>query len=180
MSEEQCGLGSYYDGLVEECKKCYLRCNSPPRVCTQYCGQPSEIKSPETNTVRLNLVWLGLFVTLCAFSTLLLLLRVLRKKASESLRKDKRVMKPNELIETAEAGQPSRTAEEFEDTQLENVTIETMDLDGQTQWHSKLPVPSTEEGTPILVTAKTGQRYNLTDLPTEGKTLGWLGKGSFT
>lgn len=39
MSEGQCGLGYYYDGLVEECKQCYLRCNSPPRVCTTYCTQ---------------------------------------------------------------------------------------------------------------------------------------------
>ncbi|XP_064808839.1 tumor necrosis factor receptor superfamily member 17 [Oncorhynchus masou masou] len=177
MSEGQCGLGYYYDGLVEECKQCYLRCNSPPRVCTTYCTQSSESKAPEPFNIRLTLVWL--FVFLCAFTTLLLLLQVLRKKTCRRFPRNKL-----SRLQEAECPGTERVSDDFPEQ-----TVVIMGQDSLTSGagamvlqegtncqtpdcNSNLPVPSTEEGTTILVTTKTVQIFNHTDDITEAKTLG--------
>ncbi|XP_014034440.1 tumor necrosis factor receptor superfamily member 17 [Salmo salar] len=168
MSEGQCGLGYYYDGLVEECKQCYLRCNSPPRVCTTYCTQSSESKAPEPFNIRLTLVWL--FVFLCAFTTLLLLLQVLRKKTCRRFPR-------NKLSRLQEAECPGTERVSYD---VPEQTVVIMGQDSLTSGagamvlqegtnsqtpdcNANLPVPSTEEGTTILVTTKTVQIFNHTD-----------------
>ncbi|KAL0983960.1 hypothetical protein UPYG_G00135240 [Umbra pygmaea] len=164
MSEEECGPGQYYDGLVEECKHCHLRCNSPPRICTTYCIKSSESTSPEPLNIRLILVWL--FVLLCAFTTLLLLLQVLRKKSCRLFPMNK-VFQLNDGCPGTERladDVPEKTmvimGQESTMSRAEDVVFLEATYSQTPDCNSSLPVPSTEEGTTILVTTKTVQIFN--------------------
>ncbi|XP_058650034.1 tumor necrosis factor receptor superfamily member 17 isoform X2 [Onychostoma macrolepis] len=120
-AEGKCAKNYYYDGLLEECQHCSIRCNSPPIICKTFC----------TST----------------FTVLTIILRVIRRKTC----------KP---IMNKVKGQEQKTDSE----RGSNVTEQSEDTDGLNQHHynSNLPLPSTEEGTTLLVTTKTVQAYHCT------------------
>ncbi|KAJ7984730.1 hypothetical protein DPEC_G00357790 [Dallia pectoralis] len=177
MSEGECATGYYYDGLVEECKQCFLRCSSPPRKCTSYCTKPSESKSLEPFNLRLTLVLV--FVTLSAVTTLLLLLQVLRKKTCRLFSLDKVLQlrgpecpgtkRPSNDIPgeaTVMMRQENMTSGGEAMVFLEDTYNKTPDC------NSSLPVPSTEEGTTTLVTTKTVHVFNQSDEKTRVEMVG--------
>ncbi|XP_028975713.2 tumor necrosis factor receptor superfamily member 17 [Esox lucius] len=166
MSEGQCGPGYYYDGLVEECKECFLRCSSPPSICTAYCTKSSESKGLEPFNIRLTLVLL--FVFLSAFTTLLLLLLQMLRKKTCRLFPTSKVLR---LQGTECPGTEALSNDIPEQTVVimgqEDMVFLEATYNKTPDCNSSLPVPSTEEGTTILVTTKTVQIFNQTDENTE-------------
>lgn len=37
----KCANNYYYDGLIEDCQPCSIRCKSPPSICVTYCKSPA-------------------------------------------------------------------------------------------------------------------------------------------
>uniref|UniRef100_A0A8C9V3C1 BCMA TALL-1 binding domain-containing protein n=1 Tax=Scleropages formosus TaxID=113540 RepID=A0A8C9V3C1_SCLFO len=164
MAKGKCGRNSYYDGLVEMCKPCYLRCsNSPPVSCTSYCSRSSESPEPDNSNVWVILL---VFLFLNAFTAVALLVHVLRKKRCRQLScpsTDEGGCDATEQTDTAKDGGSSTWYPAPEEESSDS------------QYNSSLPLPSTEEGTTILVTTKTAQTYSYASHCTEDKTLGLWG-----
>ncbi|XP_058650033.1 tumor necrosis factor receptor superfamily member 17 isoform X1 [Onychostoma macrolepis] len=144
-AEGKCAKNYYYDGLLEECQHCSIRCNSPPIICKTFCTSIPENEVEKNQNIRLILI--VFFVFLGAFTVLTIILRVIRRKTC----------KP---IMNKVKGQEQKTDSE----RGSNVTEQSEDTDGLNQHHynSNLPLPSTEEGTTLLVTTKTVQAYHCT------------------
>uniref|UniRef100_A0A672PXJ0 Tumor necrosis factor receptor superfamily member 17-like n=1 Tax=Sinocyclocheilus grahami TaxID=75366 RepID=A0A672PXJ0_SINGR len=124
MLAGKCAKNYYYDGLLEECQHCSIRCNSPPNICKTFCT------SIEKNQ-NIRLILIVFFVFLGAFTALTIILRVIRRK--------------------------TLTLIQSEDT--DEATTDFPDGLNQHHYNSSLPLPSTEEGTTILVTTKTVQAH---------------------
>ncbi|KAL4624526.1 tumor necrosis factor receptor superfamily member 17-like [Arapaima gigas] len=186
MAKGKCAKNSYYDGLVEMCKPCYLRCsNSPPVSCTSYCTKSSESAVPENNNVWVILV---VFLLLNAFTTMLLLVHVLRKKRCRQTSVEKVLRLCINLILSSfivgsdqdqvadpggeEGSDAAKRTETANDAGIFHWKPVLEEENSDSQYNSSLPLPSTEEGTTILVTTKTAQTYNYTPHCTEDKTLG--------
>ncbi|XP_030630968.1 tumor necrosis factor receptor superfamily member 17 [Chanos chanos] len=163
----KCAPDYYYDGLVEECKHCSTRCNSPPHICTTFCTscKSSSNESQESNNVQLILVLLFAFV--CAFSALTVIVQVLRKKTCQELP----CKEPVETSEGERSCDDSEQTEVAEAAATENGLADPEQETAQTHYNSSLPVPSTEEGTTALVTTKTVQIHNCTARHIEDVTL---------
>ncbi|XP_015215688.2 tumor necrosis factor receptor superfamily member 17 [Lepisosteus oculatus] len=155
MDKHKCSPNDYYDKLMETCKPCYLRCSkAPPSVCLTYCKQ-----SVET-------VWiiLGAFLLLGAVGVILTVsLQKLWKRRSSRYPQNT----GGDPEKTADAGR----ADSARETGLPDGLVPTpgdTDRRGTTadlQRISALPLPATEEGATLLVTAKTTQ---LSSYPWDG------------
>ncbi|MBN3320957.1 SNX29 protein, partial [Atractosteus spatula] len=160
MDKHKCSPNDYYDKLMETCKPCYLRCSkAPPSVCLTYCKQ-----SVET-------VWiiLGSFLLLGAVGVILTVsLQKLWKRRSS--RYPQNTGKPPGVGDPEKTADPGR-ADSARETGLPDGLVPTRgdtDQRGTTadlQHISALPLPATEEGTTLLVTAKTTQ---LSSYPWDG------------
>uniref|UniRef100_A0A672PXI8 Tumor necrosis factor receptor superfamily member 17-like n=1 Tax=Sinocyclocheilus grahami TaxID=75366 RepID=A0A672PXI8_SINGR len=126
-AEGKCAKNYYYDGLLEECQHCSIRCNSPPNICKTFCT-----------------------------STLTIILRVIRRKTCKPI--INKVIGQEQKTSDSERG--SNVTEQSEDT--DEATTDFPDGLNQHHYNSSLPLPSTEEGTTILVTTKTVQAYHCT------------------
>uniref|UniRef100_A0A8C1J638 BCMA TALL-1 binding domain-containing protein n=1 Tax=Cyprinus carpio TaxID=7962 RepID=A0A8C1J638_CYPCA len=134
-AEGKCAKNYYYDGLLEECQPCSIRCNSPPNICKTFCT------SIEKNQ-NIRLILIVFFVFLGAFTALTIILRVIRRKTC---------LDPK----TSDSERGLNVTEQSEDT--DEATTDLPDGLNQHHYNSNLPLPSTEEGTTILVTTKTVQ-----------------------
>ncbi|XP_036386170.1 tumor necrosis factor receptor superfamily member 17 [Megalops cyprinoides] len=170
MAKRSCAQNDFYDGLLEKCKPCYLRCSkSPPDSCTAYCTSDKTVSPvPENHNVWLILV----FLLLSAVTAVVLLLQVLRKKRRRHFLKNKGTSQ--EHIEDSGNQRDSRALRQTDVAHDGPVTSEKFEHNyenSSTHCNSSLPLPSTEEGTTILVTTKTAQTYNYATYCTQDKTL---------
>ncbi|XP_062859872.1 tumor necrosis factor receptor superfamily member 17 isoform X1 [Trichomycterus rosablanca] len=160
IAEGKCALNFYYDGLLDDCQPCSVRCKSPPTVCATYCKPTTSSinEAGEKNNVRVILIVLFVFFGACI--TLTLILQVMRRKTCKPLIKTK--AQPQE---TSESERGSETTEQSDDgsPDMEEGTCKT-------HCNTSLPLPSTEEGTTMLVTTKTVQTYNCSTHYTEDVT----------
>ncbi|KAB5555496.1 hypothetical protein PHYPO_G00034890 [Pangasianodon hypophthalmus] len=110
---------------------------------------------------NIRVILIVLFVFLGAFITLTLI-QVVRRKACRPVIKAKAQQQ-----ETSESDGGSETTEKSDDgsPDMEDGTCKT-------HCNTSLPLPSTEEGTTMLVTTKTVQTYNCRTQYTEDVTLG--------
>ncbi|XP_043108952.1 tumor necrosis factor receptor superfamily member 17 isoform X2 [Puntigrus tetrazona] len=128
-AEGKCAKNYYYDGLLEECQHCSIRCNSPPITCKKFC----------TST----------------FTVLTIILQVIRRKSCKPIMNK---VIGQEHKNDSERG--SNATEQSEDT--DEATTYLPEGLNQDHYNSNLPLPSTEEGTTLLVTTKTVQAYHCT------------------
>ncbi|KAJ8363867.1 hypothetical protein SKAU_G00126980 [Synaphobranchus kaupii] len=140
---------------------CYLRCSKPPISCTASCIKPAVSSNSSSSSVsENNNVWLILvFLLLCAVTTLMLVIQVLRKRHCQPFLKKK-----GRHQEQVEDSGSERDLEASKETDVAHdrtmVSEESEQKYSGTLYNSSLPLPSTEEGTTILVTTKTAQTYN--------------------
>ncbi|XP_048869827.1 tumor necrosis factor receptor superfamily member 17 [Brienomyrus brachyistius] len=165
MAKSKCAKNSYYDGLLEKCKPCYLRCSSsPPISCTEYCTKPSDSPVPENNNVWVIVL---VFLLLNAFTTMILIVQVLRKK------KCRQVSLKTGFNQDQVEDFSGKVLDAEKQIEIKNDGCVTTGYSVQKEkkndsnYNSSLPLPSTEEGTTILVTTKTTQAYSI-----EEKALG--------
>ncbi|KAL2078176.1 hypothetical protein ACEWY4_025861 [Coilia grayii] len=153
LADKQCASNQYYDTLSEECESCVLRCSSPPSVCTAFCTKPEPIESPGNN---IRLVLVILFVFLGVFVAVSLILQFLRRKTCKADSKHK--------VPCQEEAGPTVLQEALDIPGIGSNLVEICQAhqEGQSEVtpNSSLPLPSTEEGTTVLVTTKTGQSYS--------------------
>ncbi|XP_066520603.1 tumor necrosis factor receptor superfamily member 17 [Hoplias malabaricus] len=168
--ESKCAKNYYYDGLLENCQHCSIRCNSPPTICNKYCKITSTLHIDAGEDQNVQTILIVLFVFLGACTTLTAILRVIRRKTC----KHHILVKAQEQV-PSESERDSDTSEQYEDVDKSAAASETADVEeGMTLTHynSHLPLPSTEEGATMLVTTKTVQTYNCSTHCTQGVTLG--------
>ncbi|XP_026861887.1 tumor necrosis factor receptor superfamily member 17 [Electrophorus electricus] len=147
--ESKCAQGYYYDGLLDDCQHCSRRCNSPPTVCATYC-RPSTLSGSEaaqSNKFRIILIILLLTSVTCIMLTLI---QVIRQKACRVMllaKAQDRKMCAND--------KSSISTEQSDDA--DGPDSGSLDMEGMCHalYNSNLPLPSTEEGTTVLVTTKT-------------------------
>ncbi|KAF7705265.1 tumor necrosis factor receptor superfamily member 17 [Silurus meridionalis] len=157
----KCEPNNYYDGLTEDCEPCSSRCKSPPSDCVTYCKSSVSF----TNEAGLNrnvlVILIVLFVIVGVVITLTLI-QVVRRKKCRSV-----INAKAQKQETSDSDGGSEATEKTDDgsTDMEDGTCKT-------HCNTNLPLPSTEEGTTMLVTAKTVQTYNCRTQYTEDVTLG--------
>ncbi|XP_073684487.1 tumor necrosis factor receptor superfamily member 17 [Garra rufa] len=151
-AEGKCAKNYYYDGLLEECQHCSIRCNSPPTLCKTFCTSIPENEVEKNQNIRLILI--VFFVFLGAFTALTIILRVIRRKTCKPIMK--KVIGQEQTTSDSERG--SNVTEQSEDT--DEATTDFSDGLNQHHYNSNLPLPSTEEGTTLLVTTKTVQAYH--------------------
>ncbi|XP_050979696.1 tumor necrosis factor receptor superfamily member 17 isoform X1 [Labeo rohita] len=153
-AEGKCAKNYYYDGLLEECQHCSIRCNSPPDICKTFCTSIPENEVEKNQNIRLILI--VFFVFLGAFTALTIILRVIRRKTCKPIMK--KVIGQEQKTSDSERG--SNVTEQSED--MDETTTDLSDRLNQDHYNSSLPLPSTEEGTTLLVTTKTVQAYHCT------------------
>ncbi|XP_016346464.1 tumor necrosis factor receptor superfamily member 17-like [Sinocyclocheilus anshuiensis] len=153
-AEGKCAKNYYYDGLLEECQHCSIRCNSPPNICKTFCTSIPENEVEKNQNIYLILI--VFFVFLGAFTALTIILRVIRRKTCKPI--INKVIGQEQKTSDSERG--SNVTEQSEDT--DEATTDLPDGLNQHHYNSSLPLPSTEEGTTILVTTKTVQAYHCT------------------
>ncbi|KAJ8246035.1 hypothetical protein GJAV_G00262950 [Gymnothorax javanicus] len=171
MAKSKCAQNHFYDGLVEKCKPCYLRCSKPPISCTPYCIKPAVRSTSSTSSVsESNNLWLILlFLLLCAVTALMLLIPLLRKRQCQAFLKEKGRNqgqgedpgRDKDLVASKETGMTHDRTLVNEEFQHNNDAL----------CNSSLPLPSTEEGATILVTTKTAQTCSYARYCTQDKTL---------
>ncbi|XP_072523682.1 tumor necrosis factor receptor superfamily member 17 isoform X2 [Salminus brasiliensis] len=163
VAEGKCQQNYYYDGLMESCQLCSGRCNSPPAICATYCRTSSSSRNEAGENVRIILIVLFVFLGTCMVLTGIL--KVIRRKACKHVL----LAKAQEQV-SSESERGSNMTEQSEDVDGSALDVE----EGLTPTHynSNLPLPSTEEGTTVLVTTKTVQTYNCSTQYTQGVTLG--------
>ncbi|KAA0725268.1 hypothetical protein E1301_Tti005980 [Triplophysa tibetana] len=144
-AEGKCPKNDYYDELLEECQPCSMRCISPPNICTTYCTSIPKKESEQTQNIHFILTIF--FVFLGAFMVLNIILRVIRKKTC----------KPIDIKKVIGKEQKTSVTERSLDVTDKSTPDQISSDDGLSQHHfnSNLPLPSTEEGTTLLVTTKT-------------------------
>ncbi|KAJ8284006.1 hypothetical protein COCON_G00028560 [Conger conger] len=171
MARSKCTQNNFYDGLLEKCMPCQLRCSNPPISCTTYCMRPAVKPNSNSSSVpENNNLWLILlFSLLCAFTTLTLLIQMLRKRNCQPfLRKKGRHQKQGEDSEHDRDLEESKEMDVAHDRTMVSEESEPKYND---TYNSSLPLPSTEEGTTILVTTKTARTCNHTHFCTQDRTL---------
>ncbi|XP_018976540.1 tumor necrosis factor receptor superfamily member 17-like [Cyprinus carpio] len=152
-AEGKCAKNYYYDGLLEECQHCSIRCNSPPIICKIFCTSIPENEVEKNQNIRLILI--VFFAFLGAFTALTIILRVIRRKTCKPIM--------NKVIgqeQKTDSERGSNVTEQSEDT--DEASTDFPDGLNQHHYNSNLPLPSTEEGTTLLVTTKTVQAYHCT------------------
>ncbi|XP_053541155.1 tumor necrosis factor receptor superfamily member 17 [Ictalurus punctatus] len=161
MAVAKCGNNKYFDGLIEECQPCSIRCKSPPPICVTYCKSLASSANEAGPNRNIRVILIVLFVFLGAFITLTLI-QVVRRKACRSVIKAKA-----QHQETSESDGGSEATEKSDagSPEMEDATCKT-------HCNTSLPLPSTEEGTTMLVTTKTVQTYNCRTQYIEDVTLG--------
>ncbi|XP_043108951.1 tumor necrosis factor receptor superfamily member 17 isoform X1 [Puntigrus tetrazona] len=152
-AEGKCAKNYYYDGLLEECQHCSIRCNSPPITCKKFCTSIPENEVEKNQNIRLILI--VFFVFLGAFTVLTIILQVIRRKSCKPIMNK---VIGQEHKNDSERG--SNATEQSEDT--DEATTYLPEGLNQDHYNSNLPLPSTEEGTTLLVTTKTVQAYHCT------------------
>ncbi|XP_063076976.1 tumor necrosis factor receptor superfamily member 17 [Engraulis encrasicolus] len=159
LADAPCPSNQYYDSLSEECESCVLRCGSPPSVCTAFCAEPEAIESSSGSSIRVVLVILFVFLGVAMTLAMTLILQFLRRKTCKT--------DPNHRVPCQEERGPTVLQEEEaldipEGTGGALADFSQAHHEGQSGVtpNSSLPLPSTEEGTTVLVTTKTGQSYN--------------------
>ncbi|XP_026993321.1 tumor necrosis factor receptor superfamily member 17 isoform X2 [Tachysurus fulvidraco] len=157
----KCGSNNYYDGLSEDCQPCSVRCNSPPAICVTYCKSTASSANEGGANRNIRVIIIVLFVFLGAFITLTLI-QVVRRKACRPFNKAKAQQQ-----ETSESDGGSEATEKSDDG-----SADVEDATCKTYCKTSLPLPSTEEGTTMLVTTKTVQTYNCRTQYTEDVALG--------
>ncbi|XP_056627139.1 tumor necrosis factor receptor superfamily member 17 [Triplophysa dalaica] len=152
QAEGKCPKNYYYDGLLEECQPCSIRCNSPPTICRTYCTS-IPAKEPE-KTQNIHFILTIFFVFLGAFMVLTIILGVIRKKTCKLI----------DIKKVIGREQKTSVSERSLDATDKSTPYQISSDDGLSQHHynSNLPLPSTEEGTTLLVTTKTVQSYHCT------------------
>ncbi|XP_068075406.2 tumor necrosis factor receptor superfamily member 17 [Danio rerio] len=156
--EGKCSKNHYYDGLLEECQHCSIRCNSPPNICKTFCSSIPENEVEKNQNMRFILI--VFFVFLGAFMALTIILRVIQRKNCKPI-----IM--NKVL--CEEQKNSDVTEQSEDK--DRTTTDFQDGLNQHHYNSNLPLPSTEEGTTLLVTAKTVQSYHCNPVIYGGETM---------
>ncbi|XP_026133444.1 tumor necrosis factor receptor superfamily member 17 [Carassius auratus] len=152
-AEGKCAKNYYYDGLLEECQHCSIRCNSPPIICKTFCTSMPENEVEQNQNIRLILI--VFFAFLGAFTALTIILRVIRRKTCKPI-----INKVIGQEKKTGSERGSNVTEQSEDT--DEATTDLPDGLNQHHYNSNLPLPSTEEGTTLLVTTKTVQAYHCT------------------
>ncbi|XP_023676566.1 tumor necrosis factor receptor superfamily member 17 [Paramormyrops kingsleyae] len=160
MAKSRCAKDSYYDGLLEKCKPCYLRCSSsPPISCTEYCTKPSDSPVLENNNVWVIVV---VFLLLNAFTTMILIVQVLRKKKCRQVSLKTGFNQDQvEDFRSREVSDAEKQIEIINDGCVTNGNPVLKEKKNDSHYNSSLPLPSTEEGTTILVTTKTTQAHSI-------------------
>ncbi|XP_056326170.1 tumor necrosis factor receptor superfamily member 17 [Danio aesculapii] len=156
--EGKCLKNHYYDGLLEECQHCSIRCNSPPNICKTFCSSIPENEVEKNLNIRFILI--VFFVFLGAFTALTIILRVIHRKSCKPI-----IM--NKVL--CEEQKNSDVTEQSEDT--DETTTDFQDGLNKHHYNSNLPLPSTEEGTTLLVTTKTVQSYHCNPVIYGGETM---------
>ncbi|KAG9334982.1 hypothetical protein JZ751_006205 [Albula glossodonta] len=166
MAKSKCLQNTFYDGLVEKCMPCHLRCSKPPSSCSAFCTKSSDSLDSQNYNLWLILV----FLLLCAITAVMLLLRVLRKYRCQAFpRKRGRNQEQEEDLGSERDLEASRETDLANDR---NIITEESELNySGTHYSSSLPLPSTEEGTTILVTTKTAQISSYAQYCTQDNTL---------
>ncbi|XP_048026833.1 tumor necrosis factor receptor superfamily member 17 isoform X2 [Megalobrama amblycephala] len=154
-AEGKCAKNYYYDGLLEDCQHCSIRCNSPPNICNTFCTSIPENEVEKNQNIRFILI--VFFVFLGAFTALTIILRVIRRKTCKPI-----IMNKGQEQKTSDSERGSDVTEQSEDT--DEPTTDLPDGLNQHHYNSNLPLPSTEEGTTLLVTTKTVQAYQCTSV----------------
>ncbi|KAI2658523.1 Tumor necrosis factor receptor superfamily member 17 [Labeo rohita] len=117
------------------------------------------ISVPENEVEKnqnIRLILIVFFVFLGAFTALTIILRVIRRKTCKPIMK--KVIGQEQKTSDSERG--SNVTEQSED--MDETTTDLSDRLNQDHYNSSLPLPSTEEGTTLLVTTKTVQAYHCT------------------
>lgn len=164
---QQCSPNEYFDGLLNVCKPCHLRCpNTPPLRCQRYC---SAMKG--TNAI----LWTCLGLSLLMSLTLFILMFLLRKMRSEPLKdefKSTESALQNEANADLDSRKDSRTGAEILLSRGLGYTVEECTCEDCVKSKAKVdsdhffPLPAMEEGATILVTTKTNEYCNC--LPAAG------------
>ncbi|KAI4904315.1 hypothetical protein NFI96_015175 [Prochilodus magdalenae] len=168
VAESKCANNYYYDGLLEDCRHCSIRCNSPPTICTTYCRSTSlsDSEAGENKNVRIILIVLFIFFGTC--TALTVILQVIRRKTCKHI-----PFATAQDQDSSESERGSDTTEQSEDADGSAADgLTDIEKGSPTHYNSSLPLPSTEEGTTVLVTTKTVQTYNYSSHYTQGVTLG--------
>lgn len=105
---------------------------------------------------NIRVILIVFFVFLGAFTALTIILRVICRKTCKPIMK--KVIGQDQKTSDSERG--SNVTEQSED--LDEATTYLPDGLNRHHYNSNLPLPSTEEGTTILVTTKTVQAYHCT------------------
>uniref|UniRef100_A0A3B1JK71 TNF receptor superfamily member 17 n=1 Tax=Astyanax mexicanus TaxID=7994 RepID=A0A3B1JK71_ASTMX len=172
IAEGKCEPNFYPDKLMENCQHCSKRCNSPPPDCTTYCRPSSSGKKEagENQNARIILIVLIVFLGTCL--ALMGILTVIRRKACKHVL----IAKATQERDSSESERGSDTTEQSEDVDgsaaAANTAVNVEEEMSSTHYNTNLPLPSTEEGTTVLVTTKTVQTYNCSTQYTRGVTLG--------
>ncbi|XP_051523738.1 tumor necrosis factor receptor superfamily member 17 isoform X1 [Myxocyprinus asiaticus] len=156
--EGKCAKNYYYDGLLEECQPCSIRCNSPPNICSAYCTS-IPVNEAEKNQ-NISFILIVFFVILGAFTALTIMLQVIRRKTCKPI-----IMNKGQEHKTSDCERGLDVSEQTEDADeamSDPRPPETQDGFNQHHYNSSLPLPSTEEGTTLLVTTKTVQAFHCT------------------
>ncbi|XP_036427661.1 tumor necrosis factor receptor superfamily member 17 [Colossoma macropomum] len=170
VAESKCAKNYYYDGLLEDCRHCSIRCNSPPTICTTFCRPTSTSGNEARENQNVRTVLIVLFVFLGACTTLTLILQVIRRKACKHVPFAKA-----QKQDSSESERSSDATEQSEDADGSAAANGAADIEkgiSPAHYNSNLPLPSTEEGTTVLVTTKTVQMYNCSTHYTQGVTSG--------
>ncbi|XP_067286118.1 tumor necrosis factor receptor superfamily member 17 [Pseudorasbora parva] len=154
-AEGKCAKNYYYDGLLEECLHCSIRCNSPPNTCKTLCTSIPVNEVEKNQNIRFILI--VFFVFLGAFTAVTIILRVIRRKTCKPITMNKAI---GQEQKTSDSERGSDVTDQSEDT--DEATTILPDGLNQHHYNSNLPLPSTEEGTTLLVTTKTVQAYQCT------------------
>ncbi|KAK3529697.1 hypothetical protein QTP70_033669 [Hemibagrus guttatus] len=145
----KCDSNNYYDGLSDDCRPCSIRCKSPPAICVTYCKSTASSTNQAGANRNIRVILIVLFVFLGTFITLTLIQVVLRKACRPVTKAEAQQQ------ETSESDGGSEATEKLDDG-----SVDVEDATCKTYCKTSLPLPSTEEGTTMLVTTKTVQTYN--------------------
>ncbi|XP_073398998.1 tumor necrosis factor receptor superfamily member 17 isoform X1 [Dendrobates tinctorius] len=159
---ERCPTSQYYDGLLQNCQSCRLRCPKPPEVCVKFnpCSRPDNpLVASNTNYI----IWLVLVLVVVVSVVLIVTLMLHRKRKlhAGSLGEVCGKITTKSSLKGVDLEQAS--SEEIKKPVAENEDIVIpggYNIYGNALSDYLFPLPAVEEGAAILVTTKTSACIN--------------------
>ncbi|KAF6272513.1 TNF receptor superfamily member 17 [Rhinolophus ferrumequinum] len=159
MAQQCSSPNQYFDGLLNACKPCHLRCSNSPPTCQRYCN--NTMKGP-TNAILWTCLGLSLLVSLTLFILMFLLSKISSEPLKDGFKSTESALQ-NEANADLDTKKESRTGVEILLSRGLEYTVEECTCEDCVKSKPKVdsdhrfPLPAMEEGATILVTTKTSE-----------------------